>query len=367
MTDTDTSSDDTPSDTMQGRGDESRLKLWILMQANRWVVAGGVVTVFFLGVVLAATVLPNQVIVASGDPVETLFQALVTSTITGVTLVVSINSLVLSQELGTLGDQRDRIEGSMSFREDAEDVLAADVAPATPAAFLGELLDAIEAQSVRLSEAVEAAEAQGMDTGGLSGYAADLRQHARSVSTELTDSQFGTFDVVSTALNFNYSWKIHEARQLRAALDRADDLSADADAESAQKMWEALDSIVDTLVFFGGAREHIKTLYFQWELVDLSRAMLYSSIPATLVAMVILLFNGALSTFSASVFGITHYVWIVAIAMSIALSPFAILLSFVLRIGTVAKRTLSIGPFILRTTGEGTRNPDDDQSASSRD
>ena len=364
MTDTDTPADDTPSDTMRTRGDESRLKLWILLEADRWAVAAGVVTVFFCGTIVAATILPNQVIVASGDPVETLFQALVTATITGVTLVVSINSLVLSQELGTLAEQRDRIEGSMSFRGDVEDTLAIGVAPSTPAAFLGELLDVVEARGVELSEAAESAE---IDIGGLSEYATNLRQHATAVSTDLSDGQFGTFDVVSAVLNFNYSWKIHEARRLRAALSETGTPPADAEAESTREIRESLDAIVDILTLFGAAREHIKTLYFQWELVDLSRAMLYSAVPAIVVAVTILLFNGALSTFSASTLGITHYVWVVAVATSIALSPFAILLSFVLRIGTVAQRTLSIGPFILRTTDDGIRTADDDQSASGRD
>ncbi len=42
-----------------------------------------------------------------GDPVETLFQALITGTITAVTLVLTLNQLVLSQELGAVGDLRD--------------------------------------------------------------------------------------------------------------------------------------------------------------------------------------------------------------------------------------------------------------------
>ena len=50
--------------------------------------------------------------------------------------------------------------------------------------------------------------------------------------------------------------------------------------------------------------------------------------------------------------GVNHFVWVVAAAASVALAPFAILLSFILRLGTVAKRTLSIGPFILRTTAD---------------
>ncbi|MEF8800672.1 MAG: hypothetical protein V5A38_14445 [Halolamina sp.] len=36
--------------------------------------------------------------------------------------------------------------------------------------------------------------------------------------------------------------------------------------------------------------------------------------------------------------------------VAIALLPFAVLLAYILRIVTVTKRTLSIGPFILRET-----------------
>lgn len=70
--------------------------------------------------------------------------------------------------------------------------------------------------------------------------------------------------------------------------------------------------------------------------------------PAVVVATNVLLFHGALSEFTGTVVGIAGYVWIVAVATSITLVPFAVLLSFVLRIGSVAKRTLAIGPFILR-------------------
>ena len=155
---------------------------------------------------------------------------------------------------------------------------------------------------------------------------------------------------------------------MRESLPEADET---ADAESIRELRDALDSVVAALTLFGPAREHVKTLYFQWELVDLSRAMLYSAVPALLVATNTLLFHGTLGSVSGATLGIAHYVWIVALAASIALAPFAILLSFVLRIGTIAKRTLSIGPFILRTTGDevgggrgdsgrGDREPDDE-------
>jgi hypothetical protein len=55
--------------------------------------------------------------------------------------------------------------------------------------------------------------------------------------------------------------------------------------------------------------------------------------PAIVVAVNVLLFHGALSQFTGVSAGIAHYVWIVAGATSITLVPFAVLLSFVLRIG----------------------------------
>jgi len=360
---------DDPSDTMRRRGTENRLKLWLLLEANRWAVAAVVLAGFVLGTLLVAALVPDRVVLSVGDPVETLFQGLVTATITGVTLVVSINSLVLSQELGTLGDQRDRMEGAMSFRRDVEDELGVEIAPATPAAFLQVLVDGVERRGARLSKAAAAVASERVETERTRAFADDVRGHASSVSSDLADRQFGTFGVLSAALNFNYSWKIHEARRLRESLPEADET---ADAESIRELRDALDSVVAALTLFGPAREHVKTLYFQWELVDLSRAMLYSAVPALLVATNTLLFHGTLGSVSGATLGIAHYVWIVALAASIALAPFAILLSFVLRIGTIAKRTLSIGPFILRTTGgdevgggrgdsgRGDREPDDE-------
>ncbi|WP_345786349.1 hypothetical protein [Halobellus salinisoli] len=372
---TDSTDTNEPSDTMRRRGEESRVKLWLLLEANRWIVAGLVVAVFFLGIIAVATVVPNRVLIAVDDPVETLFQALVTATITGVTLVVSINSLVLSQELGALGDQRERMEGAMSFRRDVEDVIGPDIAPATPANFLRELIAAVETRARALSAvgdtAAEDVPSEAAPTGDdadaveqVREYAEDLQRHASSVESELEGREFGTFGVLSAALNFNYSWKIYEARRLRTLFDEGSSTDGESSiseepstdgpessiTEVESSIAAALDDVILVLTLFGPTREHIKTLYFQWELVNLSRAMLYSAVPALVVATNVLLFHGVLQAVSGWTLGIAHYVWIVAATASLALAPFAILLSFVLRIGTIAKRTLSIGPLILRTT-----------------
>jgi hypothetical protein len=326
----------TPGDTMRGRVPGSRLRLWLLLRANRWGVTAVVLAALFVGLVALGALTPASF--AGGDPVETYFQALVTAIVTGVTLVVSINQMVLSQELGAVGDQRERMEDALQFRSDAADTVEAPVSPPEPAAFLRALVEATRSRAHDLEAAVEDNPDDEFRT-RTTDYADSLREHADEVGEELENTQFGTFDVVFAALDFNYSWKVYEARRLRGEhVDALDDTAADA-----------LDAAIETLETFGPAREHFKTLYFQWALIDLSRAMLYAAVPALVVAGSMVLFVNV-PAFPGATLGVANITWMVAAAGTVSLIPFAVLFAYVLRIATVAKRTLAIGPFVLRET-----------------
>ncbi|GGN07474.1 hypothetical protein [Halarchaeum nitratireducens] len=328
--------DDQPSDTMRERVPENSRKFWVLLNADRWLVAGGIVGAVFVALVAAGLLHPTPVrtLLTDGDPLETLYQALVGSTITGVTLVLTLSQLVLSQEQGPIGDQRERMEGAMSFRADVEDVIGEPVSPAQPSAFLRSLVKLTERRAQALEDAVGEIDDDDL-TAKVATYVENLEGNAETVASNLEGSQFGEFDVVFSALNYNYSWKLYAARRIRAA-------HADALSESAA---EAFDELIEALELFGPAREHFKTLYFQWELTDLSRTVLYASVPAIAVAV------GALLFFDPSYVSRGRVALVVAaLTVSVTLTPFAILLAYVLRIVTVTKRTLSIGPFILRET-----------------
>ena len=54
--------------------------------------------------------------------------------------------------------------------------------------------------------------------------------------------------------------------------------------------------------------------------------------------------------YEGTVFGVETLVVVVAAATALSLVPFLLLLAYILRIATVTKHTLSIGPFILRET-----------------
>ncbi|WP_435062546.1 hypothetical protein [Halobaculum sp. EA56] len=336
-----TDDSDQPSDRLRERAAESRWKLWLLLEADRRLVVAGFVAAVFAVLLVSGLLYPTaEGSIRTSDSVDTVFQGFLTATITGVTLVLTLNQLVLSQELGAVGDQRERMRGAMEFRSDAADLIDASVSPARPAQFLRAL---VQVSADRARDVREAADRAGDDEAveAVDDLVSSLTGNAEEVSAGLDDARFGEFDVISSALNFNYSWKVYAANRIRA--EHGDALDDEG--------LEALERLTEVLELFGPAREHFKTLYFQWELINLSRTILASALPALLVSVfMVAFFNDA--TYSYTLFGVETLVPAFAAAATVATVPFLVLLAYVLRIATVTKHTLSIGPFILRETDE---------------
>jgi hypothetical protein len=332
---------DQPGDTMRERAGRPSWLLYLLLDANRWLVAGILSAVLFLALAGAglAHPVPAQTLLTADDPVETAFQALVSGIITAVTLVLTLSQLVLSQELGAAGDQRDRMAGAMEFRDEVADVIGTGISPAEPSAFLRSLVRATDEQAQDIQDALDSETLDEELTELLSTYLDSITGNARTVTDQLEGSNFGDFDVLKAALNYNYSWKLYAGRRINETY--ADQLPEDIP--------EKLDRLNRTLELFGPAREHFKTLYFQWELSNLSRTLLYVSIPALAVTIGSLLFLNP-ADFAGLTLGVANSLLLVSAAVTVSLTPFTLLLAYILRIVTVTKRTLSIGPFILRET-----------------
>ena len=333
----DTDIDITTANTMRERAGENRFKLWLLLGADRWRVTAGLALAVCTLFVALVTVLPPPLVpqLRSGDTIETMFSAMLGAIITGVTLVVTIGQLVLAQENGPLGDQRERMENAMDFREYAGE-LTGSPSPAEPAAFLAGLVDVSRQRAVAVRDGLDDIDDDQLRwelrelTGSLIGNADAVRE-------QLDGAEFGSFDVVFAALNFNYGWKIHQVE--RIANDHAAKLGEPEQA--------LLGELKTALSLFGPAREHVKTLYFQWALVTLSQLILYAAVPALVVAGVMLtVVEGA--TLPGSTLGVAHITLLVGAAFTVTLVPFLLFTSYVLRIVTVAKRTLAIGPLVLR-------------------
>jgi len=325
------------ADTMRGRANQSRLRLWLLLGANRLHVAVGLTLAVFVAFVVSVTLLhpPFARQIESGDTIETMFSTMISVIVTGTTLVVTIGQLVLSQENGPLGDQRERMANAMDFRDFTEELIGTP-SPADPSQFLGELIGVTKRRVEQLRDSVEDSENEQLRE-EVDEFADSVSGNADEVRDQLEGASFGSFDVLFAALNYNYSWKIYQVE--RIAADHGDSLSEEGTT--------ALEELKTALSLFGPAREHVKTLYFQWALIDLSQWILYTAIPALAVAGIMLAVVDA-GTFPGRSLWFDHVVLVVGGAFALTLAPFMLFVSYVLRIVTVAKRTLAIEPLILR-------------------
>ncbi|MDQ2050096.1 hypothetical protein RBH26_06320 [Natronolimnohabitans sp. A-GB9] len=331
-------SDAESDDDSDGQRRLGGVRMWLLLRVNRWVLSAGILVVVYVVLVAASQLdlTPVRTIVEQHDGTFWLFSAFIGAIITGTSIVVTINQLVLSQELGAIGDQRERMQDSIDFRQDIEDTIEEDASPPEPAAFLWELVDGIEERGRELETVMEDERDEELKR-KVEQYVDDVADNAQAVKDDLEDAQFGTFEVIWSALEFNYSRKIYDARKICA--DHQESLSDEAN--------EKIDHMIKTLKFFGPAREHFKTLYFQWELINLSRALLYISVPAlTVMGFMLMYVDG--STLLGSTLGIDNLVWVTSFGFVVGISPFVVFITYVLRVATVAKRTLAMGPFILR-------------------
>lgn len=86
--------------------------------------------------------------------------------------------------------------------------------------------------------------------------------------------------------------------------------------------------------------------------MNLSRAVLLTALPAVAVAVVMLVLFDPTAA-AGVVAGVPWTVAVVLAAVGVALAPFAVLVATMLRLATVAKRTLAVGAFTLRETRDG--------------
>ncbi|WP_435362300.1 hypothetical protein [Haloarchaeobius sp. DFWS5] len=334
---TEGSADVSTANTMRERADESHTKLWVLLQANRLLVTGVLAAIVFISFMLLGTTFypAFQSDLQSGDTIETIFSTMLSSIITGTTLVVTITQLVISQENGPLGDQHERMSNTMNVREYTSELVEEPV-PADPSAYLQSIIAATQRRANALRDAVSESDDDELRD-EIDEFTDSLTENADEVRDQLEGGTFGEFDVLFAALNFNYGWKIFQVERL--SNDYADTLD---DEEN-----HLLEELRTALTMFGPAREHIKTLYFQWALIDLSQLILYAAVPALVITGGMLAFVGS-GTILGSTVGVPNILWVTGLAFTISLLPFLLLVSYIARIATVAKRTLAIGPLILR-------------------
>lgn len=301
---------------------------WVLLTGNRTLVAIGIAGLFaaFFLVLEAVGAFP----LSDLQIVSRLYQALIVGNITLVTVIVSINQLLLTRELQAPGELQTQMADVVDYRRAVEDA-AGEIAPVQPLGFLRLLLDATRQEARRLREFAT----EGVVTEGhaeIETIVATLTSQLDEIDTLLSESDTSTFSVLSVLLETNYAIQIHRLRQLKA-----DHETAFSDA-----VHESIDELVDRLHEIDIARQYFKAIYLEQELSALSRGLLYAGLPAEAVTIAALL---AITVPSGDAVPIVPLRVLVPVTVPIALLPLSILASVILRTATVTRLTAATLPF----------------------
>lgn len=299
---------------------------WVLLTGNRWLIAALLAAfsfAFFRGAIAI-----GLLAVHNDASMTRLAGGLTAGTLSLVTIVISINQLILSYEFASTGESRDQLENVYAFRAEVAEVTDRPVPPPDPADFLAVLAEDIERRGAVLAD--------GTDHPDVRAFGHYVREGAATLRNTLEGERFGTFSAVAPTIPYDDAWQAYAARGLRTHHDLSDDDRS------------RLTGIVEALHRFAVAREHLKTTYIQRELTRFSRLMVYGGVLAIVAAVSLALLYAAPSGPTVS----SDWLPLVGSALlTVVLLPLALLASVTLRMATVARRTAAIGPLVSMSRG----------------
>jgi hypothetical protein len=297
----------------------NKLSKWILIDGNRLLVSVLLAAVAFL-ITFGLTQL-ELITFQPASAVSSMFSSGVVSGLFSViTITLTVNQLVLSRVFGTVEDLTDRLDGTREFRRSVAELTGRATSPNDPAAFL-----ALIGETIGERAQAFAANYDGETTDEIEEYRSAIDSYA-----ERLEGVAGTEDtmaIVSTLVGPAYAQRLTETEAIRRTHD-------DRSTEELDTVTELLEAV---------ARQFFKTIAIQQDLAGLSRRLATLGIPILLVAFYA---TTIYTTVPSATVAQPLLPVVVSAAIAIVLLPLAILLSYMLRLATIARYTVSVGPFV---------------------
>lgn len=301
---------------------------WLLLSGNRLVVAA----CLGAGVFLLVYGLIDRGLVAIGPSSQaaTVFASgLISGTLTLVTVALSINQLILSRVFGSPDELADEMDGTRELRARVRGLAGEPSAPNDPAAFLSMIAETLRERASRLDSALDAS---GWDPPAeVTSYVSGVGEYGENIDASV-EEEAAIVDVLEVVLGTEYAENLTATEHLRNAY--REQLSGEAGAELAA-ISDLLESIAITRQFF-------KTLSLQQDFAKLSRVIAYTGLLALLasVVMALLYRSDSMAIPEASL------PVVFALGVTVIVTPLAIFIAYILRAATIARRTVSVGPFV---------------------
>jgi hypothetical protein len=307
-----------------------RLIRWLMLEANRLAVSGALLTIVFVTFTGLSTVwtLKMQRLLTETTTVQTLLDTFLIGMILLVSIVVSINSIVLSHDITSVENQENRIQGAIKFRENLGELSESGESPSNPSAFLSAISRVIDERAQALTGELDGVEQEFIEE--IQEYSASVSNAAEQLGA-VDDTTGAEFAVLWKGLHFDYGPYIERSRILR-----------DSDAASV-----SFEDLIEAFELFAIGREYFKTLYYTREVSQLSRTLLVVALPAILLNASTILAINQQTFLDIWIFGLPPLQTFVAVAFTISIAPYLVFTSYMLRLSTVARLTSSGGIFSL--------------------
>ncbi|WP_135821439.1 hypothetical protein [Halostella litorea] len=321
-----------PIPTSDGGIDLTR---WLLLEGNRYAVTGALLTMTLVSIIGIGSLwtFKMSLILTETQAVQTVLNSFLSGIILLVSIVVSINSIVLSYDITHIDTQEDRVEGMMQFRDRVGRTTGTEVSPTDPNSFLNAMAETIRQEANELAADTEDSDED------VQKYIDRIIETTDHLERSISDGGNGRFGVLWRGLETDYGPMVNQSREITSKYE--DDIP--------ESRKEHFDNLIEALELFATGREYFKTLYYTLEISELSRTLLVVSLPAIVVtASTILAINAGLLP-DVWVFGLPPLLTFVSLSMTIALAPFLVLTAYMLRVATVARRTAGAGPFIIQS------------------
>ena len=319
-----------------GRG--AQLRRWLFLEGNRYAVTVSPLLGYFITIIVIGTVWAFEIerLLTETTAIQNLLNTFLNGIILLVSIVVSINSIVLSYDISSMNSQQDRIEATVDFRRKLGQIGIGEETPTDMSSFLRVITDAIQERAQVLVDETKGTD--GEFAVDVANYCESVVKMAEDLDKSLHRSGGGEFGMLWIGLETDYSLLMDQSQSV--ASKHQDDIDSDTETQ--------LEELLQILELFATGREYFKTLYYTREISKLSRTLLLVSLPAILITATAILAINANLLPNIWFFGLPPLLSFVAAAFTIALTPFLILTAYMLQLTTVALRTSAAGTFVLR-------------------
>lgn len=303
---------------------------WLLLGGNRLVIAGLVVAGTFL--LTLALVRLDVIFVGDDSMIATLLASGVTSGLLAlVTVALTINQLILSRVFGSPNELADRYESNLELRDSVENLAGASSSPNDPAAFVEMITEALREQVTRLAE-MTANHPDEETREAFQEYADEVLSYVDRIAN-FGNGTNDTSDVLVALLGGDYAREVTATRRLKK----------EQRSTVAYSTLEQLDDILESFRAIAVTRQYLKTLVIQQELARLSRLIAYTGLAALLVTVYLTL---VYRLNSSAMLPPAVLEPVASAGLAITITPLAVLIAYTLRVATIARYTVSAGPFL---------------------